>query len=325
MERQALTYPLGRSLFQRFSHMKTPLEWIHSHNRLIFAEDCSPASAFVEAKEILVLGVKRDLRFKSCAPSADYRLVLGTSCPGKCQYCYLTSTLGKRVYVRVYVNQEEILSGVDNLLEKTEKDSISFEASSSSDPVPTEHLSGHLAKAIAFFGERKRGRLRIVTKFHYIDPLLTIPHGGKTHFRFSINAPSIINAFEENTSSLDQRLQAAQKILEAGYSLGFLIAPLFIFPGWEKEYQQMLFLVQKAIPASTPITFELIMHRFTKRGLRLIEQRHPSTNLEILKGPRVHKGFGKYVYPPEQARALEQELHSMIGNIFPRAQIQYFT
>ena len=326
IEENALNYPLGKKLYQKFLTSSIPLEKITAHNKMEMDNKMSAEESFKWAKETLVIGVKKTLTLQPCSPSADYRLVLGTSCPGKCEYCYLASTLGPRVYLRIYVNIEEILQTVDRVLEKKETEKpISFEASSSSDPVPTEHLTGLLSRCIEFFSLKERAKLRIVTKFHQVEPLLDIEHKNNTLFRFSLNAPQVIEKFEGGTSSLTQRLNAGGKIHSAGYPLGFIIAPLLLFPGWKEDYQKLFDLMREYIDGDIPLNFELIMHRFTKTARRIIEARFPSTALDFSPEDRVHKGFGKYVYNPEKARELKDYLENLIQKNYPRAKIQYFT
>jgi spore photoproduct lyase len=81
-----------------------------------------------------VVGVKRDLDFETCRPSADYSLVLATGCPGMCEYCYLQSTLGKKPYIRVYVNVDEILEAAGRTIAGRAPELTVFEAASTADP-----------------------------------------------------------------------------------------------------------------------------------------------------------------------------------------------
>jgi len=41
-----------------------------------------------------------------------------TQTKGKCEYCYLQTTLGNKPYVRVYVNTDEILSAAGKYIQE---------------------------------------------------------------------------------------------------------------------------------------------------------------------------------------------------------------
>ncbi|AGB41315.1 spore photoproduct lyase [Halobacteroides halobius DSM 5150] len=327
IEKQALDYPLAKKLETQFLKEDTPVDYIESHNRVSPAKEMEPIELFNWTKETLVIGTKKTLRFKSCQPSADYRLVTSTSCPAKCEYCYLAKNLGSASYVRIYVNLEEILKAVKKHIRKGHGEIITFEASSSSDPVAVEHLTGSLAKTIEYFGKQDKGRLRVVTKFAGVDSLLNLEHQRHTRFRFSLNTKYVIDTFEHLTSSLKERINAASKIQAANYPLGFILAPLMIYDGWQEGYTNLLNQLKESLsqPTDENLTFELIMHRFSTRSKNLIEARFPNTKLKLNKKDYQHKGFGKYVYPEHEADKLKKFLSKQINDLFPKAKIEYFT
>ena len=324
IEKEALEYPLGKQLENKFLADNMSIEYIESHNRVSPQKQMSPLQLFKWAKETLVIGVKKTLRFKSCQPSADYRLVTTTSCPGKCEYCYLSTNLGSAVYPRVYVNLTEILKAVKKHIRKAKGEIVTFEASSSSDPIAVEHLTGTLKETIEYFANQAKGRLRVVTKFAFVDELLNLEHNGHTKFRFSINPPWIIKNFEHNTSSLEERIRAAAKIEKAKYPLGFIIAPLIIYHNWKKDYANLLATLKDNLAQTTPLTFELIQYRFSTRAKKLIEARFPKTKLKLDKEDYHHQGFGKYIYPEEKAKKLKSFMEKEIKTNFPKAKIEYF-
>ncbi|GAB6098405.1 spore photoproduct lyase [Halanaerocella petrolearia] len=327
IEEQALDYPLGKEIETKFENKGTPIDYIESHNRVRADKEMEPTELFNWTKETLVVGVKKTLKFKSCKPSADYRVVTSTSCPAKCEYCYLAKNLGAASYVRIYVNLDEILKAVKKHIRKGRGDIVTFEASSSSDPVAVEHLTGSLQKMIKYFSKQPKGRLRVVTKFSNVDSLLDIEHNNHTRFRFSLNSKHVIKNFEHLTANLEERITAAGKIQDAGYPLGFILAPLMIYEGWKEDYTFLLEELKETLsnPVDDRLTFELIMHRFSTRSKNLIEDRFPNTKLKLDKKEYHHKGFGKYVYPKEKAEELKTFLTDKINKLFPEAEIEYFT
>ena len=114
-----------------------------------------------------------------------------------------------------------------------------FEASCTSDIVGIDHLTHSLKRAIEYFGESEYGKLRFVTKFHHVDHLLDAKHNGKTRFRFSMNAHYVIKNFEPGTSPLEKRIEAAGKVAEQDYPLGFIVAPIYLHEGWEEGYYEL--------------------------------------------------------------------------------------
>ncbi len=222
----------------------------------------------------MVIGVRKTLKFDSSKPSAEYAIPFATGCMGHCHYCYLQTTMGSKPYIRTYVNVEEILDQADQYMKERAPEDTRFEASCTSDIVGIDHLTHTLKRAIEHFGQSDHGKLRFVTKFHHVDHLLDAKHNGKTRFRFSVNADYVIKSFEPGTSPLDKRIEAAVKVAEAGYPLGFIIAPIYIHDGWQEGYRVLLEKLDRALPqhARRDITFEMIQHRFTKPAKRVIEK-----------------------------------------------------
>ncbi len=247
-----------------------------------------------------------------------------TSCPGRCEYCYLSQSLGPKPYIRVYANLKEILDKISRKLNKADK-RLSFEASSSSDPLSVERLTGHLKKQIEFFSNQAKGRLRVVTKFSQVDSLLSIEHNQNTRFRFSLNTEKIIKDYEHLTSSLTARIKAAKKMQKSGYLLGFIIAPLMVYKNWERDYTDLFIKLREGLdnPDDEDLTFELIMYRYSKRAEKMIKARFPKTKLDFEQGE--HKAYGKYVYPVAKAKRLEDFIKHKIKRVFPAAKIEYFT
>lgn len=238
--------------------------------------------------------------------------------------------MGKKPYIRVYVNLEEIFEKIHETVQVNEPELTTFEASSTSDPLAVEHITGSLSKAILFFSKLKYARMRLVTKFAAVDPLLGLDHGKKTKFRFSLNSPEIVTKFEYNTASLDERFEAANKIIQSGYPSGFIIAPLFIYPGYQAGYAELfrrLSASLKIIPDD--LSFELITHRFTQSAKKIILERFPNTKLDLDETTRRRKfgkyGLVKYVYPEKNYLQLKEDILEAIKRYFPKAQIEYYT
>lgn len=330
-EPAALDYEKGKRIYSWAKKEGIAIRMTTSHNRITNLPGDSELEKYRNAKRTLVVGIRKTLTFDTSKPSAEYAIPISTGCMGHCHYCYLQTTLGAKPYVRVYVNTEDILQAAQAYIDERKPEITRFEAACTSDPVGIEHITGSLQDLIRFMGQQQYGRLRFVTKFHHVEPLLGLEHNQHTRVRFSVNADYIIKNFEPGTSSFEERMEGAAKIAKAGYPLGFIIAPIIWHEGWEDGYRQLLEKLAgyKAIAEHPDLTFELIQHRFTKTAKRVIEQRYPKSKLEMDEAKRKYKwgrwGQGKYVYPKEEAEALREFITENIFNYFPNATIDYFT
>jgi spore photoproduct lyase len=328
----SLKQPLGQDLYEYFREkdveiIKSPLHYV---SKMI--PGATEREKYARAKKTLVVTTKKSMNFDVCKPSADFEFSLATNCPGNCEYCYLQTTQGYKPYLRTYVNLEDIFHSIKQHIEKNDHQLTTFEVASAGDPLAIEHITGSLAKTIEFFGSLENGKLRVVTKFSSVDSLLNLKHNGHTRFRVSINSRYVIKNFEHNTASFEERIEAASKIADAGYPIGFIVAPIMLYENWKEEYRELFDRLEQQVTiegSHEPATFELIQHRFTPIAKNFILQRFPNTKLDMDESRRTLKwgkfGRFKYVYPKEEAAEMKEYIKSLITERFPAAVVEYFT
>lgn len=328
-EAGALDYPMGRSIYERFRD-QVETEVIKSHNRLTGLPGETPRERYAEAKRTLVIGVRKSRAFETSKPSADYAIPLLTGCPGHCEYCYLQTTLGPRPAVRVYVNVEEIFGQALAYMEERAPALTTFEGACTSDPLAVEHITGSMRAAVEFFGRQPLGRFRFVSKYGWVESLLGAVHGGRTRVRFSVNTAEVIRRWELGTSPLAERLEAAARLAQDDYPIGFIVGPIFLEGDWQSAYTEMLDEMKEAlrVPEGHDMTMELITHRFTPKAKALILERFPESDLPMEESERRWKygqfGYGKYLYPADPMRQAEAFFEQEIAERFPAAQVPYF-
>lgn len=329
-EKGSLNYPLGKSLFEEFS--KQPgLEIMETSTNQV--KKSIPGEHLHEmyrhGKQTLVVGIKKSLKFQSCKPSAHYQLPLVSGCMGQCEYCYLNTQLGDKPFIRVHVNVDEILEKADQYTKERLPAITIFEGAATSDPVPVEPYTHVLAHCITYFGQNEHTRFRFVSKYADIDSLLGLDHNGHTEIRFSLNTPHIINTYEHATASSLLRIQAASKLAASNYPIGFIIAPVFIYPNWKQEYHELLVSLKEQLPThlSHPVIFEVISHRYTLRAKNRINDIFPETTLPMDEEQRSFKygqfGYGKYVYPKDQLAEMKAFFTEELNLLFDKKQIKY--
>ncbi len=329
-EKNALDYEAGKRIYDKFLPEKDiDIIMLQSNKIKEHISGDSPSEFYHAGKRTLVVGVKKVGTFQSCKPSAHYQLPLLSGCIGQCQYCYLNTNLGDKPYMRVNVNIGDIMDQAQLYINQRLPQITIFEGSATSDPIPVEPYTNLLRDAISFFRSNEHGRFRFVTKFTDVDTLLDVDHQNHTEIRFTLNTDKVINDYEKGTPSSAKRLEACKKILSAGYPLGFIIAPIFLYEGWQEDYYQLLLHLKSQLPQKLyhPLTFEIISHRYTTKAKNVITQVFPDNQLPTKDEERTFKygqfGYGKYVYPKEQLSAITEFFRSKIESIFEDAEIKY--
>lgn len=329
-EKNVLDYEMGHRIHQYFKENDN-IEIINLQNNKI--KESIPGETlcelYREGKKTLVVGVKKGLKFQSCKPSAHYQLPLMSGCIGQCQYCYLNTNMGDKPYMRINVNIDEILEQAQKYIDERLPEVTIFEGSATSDPVPVEPYSNALKHTILFFSKREKGRFRFVSKYTDIDTLLDIGHADHTEIRFTLNTNHVIKEYESRTPSLEKRIEASKKIIEAGYPAGFILAPIFLYDNWREDYKALLADLKHALPKKVrhPITFEVISHRYTTRAKSVILDIFPDTQLPMVDEDRTYKygqfGYGKFIYTKQELTQITEFFSSEIERIFDNKEIKY--
>lgn len=323
----ALELAHGQRIKSRLESLGIETQILKS-NRLTGLNQESAAKTYATAKQTLaiVAAPASQFRLSPIPPSADWQFHLAQGCPAHCQYCYLAGSLSGPPIVRAYANLDEILG---NLAAYESREITTFEASCYTDPLGIEHLTGSLARAIAYFGTRENAFLRVVSKFDAVDDLLDLPHNGHTRFRASVNAAPISDTLEGGTANVAARLLGLRKMAQRGYPVGLVVAPIMPLDDWPTHYETLLAAAQNALDFPCDLTFELITHRFTPGSKDVLLQWYPATKLDLDESKREVKrnkfGGTKFVYPRETMRELKTWFQTQIEQRFPDAKILYWT
>lgn len=329
-EKGSLDTEVGKNIYNKVKDNKS-IEIIKTTSNKIkpYIPGDNLFEQYRSGKETLVVGQRKSLKFQTCKPSANYQLPLVSGCMGRCEYCYLNTQLGDKPFVRVFTNIDEILNKAKEYIEERLPEITIFEGAATSDSIPVEPYTNALKKTIEFIGKEEKGRFRFVTKYNDIDTLLDVNHNNHTEIRFSINTPRIISTYEHYTASSDARIEAAVKVAKAGYKIGFIIAPVFLYDNWQNEYKNLIENIKKKLPNefNGEIIFEVISHRYTTKAKNRILEIYPETILPMSDEERKFKygqfGYGKYIYSKEQLSEMKEFFHFYIKKYFPNSIIKY--
>jgi len=236
-EPSALDYTLGKLLKLKF--IDVPWISIENHNNIEVLRKSANAQ-FPKMKHHLIIGVRKSLKHVPNRKVSDFLVPYTSSgCSAMCLYCYLVCSYNKCAYLRLFVNREQMMDKLIKTSERAGKDLV-FEIGSNSDLVLENTITGNLKWTVEHFGKSKNGCLTFPTKFGMIEPLLPLNHRGRIIMRMSVNPQEIIQKVELGTSSLDARLKALNKMCDADYRVGLLIAPVVLVKGWQALYAELI-------------------------------------------------------------------------------------
>ena len=291
-EKEIVNYPLGIQLMEQYKEI-SKVE-IENHNNIEEMRK-KQNSEFVNMKSNLIIGVRKTHKFVENHKTSDYLVPYTSSgCTAMCMYCYLVCNYNKCAYLRLFVNREQMLEKIIKVAKQSEKQ-LTFEIGSNSDLILENTITGNLVWTIENFANTEKGLLTLPTKFEMVDSILPLNHNGKIIIRMSVNPAEIINKVEFGTSRLKGRIEAINKLVEAGYKIGILIAPVILVENWQQLYTELIQTLNSELleKAKKMAFFEIIFMTYSYVHTKINEEAFPEAiNLydkEIMTG----RGNGK--------------------------------
>jgi len=318
----ALDYPLGKMLLEKFKNAR----WIkiENHNNIPELRQ-NPNCEFARMKQNLVIGVRKTHKFVPNNKISDFLVPYTSSgCSAMCLYCYLVCNYNKCSYLRLFVNREQMLYKIMKTASEAERD-LTFEIGSNSDLVLENTITGNLEWTIENFGKNDKGYITFPTKFDMVDPLLNIPHRGRTIIRMSVNPQEIIRKVEFGTSSLANRLKAVNKLKEAGYKIGLLVAPVVLVDNWEVLYKELFEILYDTLSekVKSDVFFEIIFMTYSYVHRMINAEAFPNAIDLYDKEKMTGRGLGKYTYKQTEREKGEDFLRTELNRYFPGNKIVY--
>ena len=321
-EKEIINYPLGKQLMEQYKDvLKSEIE---NHNNIEEMRK-KQNSEFPNMKRNLIIGVRKTHKFVENHKTSDYLVPYTSSgCTAMCMYCYLVCNYNKCAYLRLFVNREQMLEKIIKAANASEKQ-LTFEIGSNSDLILENTITGNLEWTIENFAKTEKGFLTLPTKFDMVDGILPLQHNGKIIIRMSVNPEEIINKVEFGTSRLKGRIGAINKLAEAGYKVGILIAPVILVDGWQKLYSDLIKRLNDELSEKVKrnVFFEIILMTYSYVHTRINEEAFPNAinlyNKDLMTG----RGNGKYGYKEGVRIEAEKYLREEMKKYFPSNRIAY--
>jgi DNA repair photolyase len=181
-----------------------------------------------------------------------YIFVMVNGCVYNCQYCFLQEHIWDKdvsSYLRLNVNYEDIVERMREiaLAKLAESEATRFQMGVLMDSLALESVIGFVEFLAPHLGEDvfARSSVELLTKGSDIQVLLDAaakyPWATKRLLPgFSINSVYATDKYELGTARTHERLQAARQLQDAGYDLVFRIDPVVPYPGWRKDYLELV-------------------------------------------------------------------------------------
>ncbi len=256
-----------------------------------------------EGKKHLHVSEKRGEYFHDCASmNAEYLccnvkvLASVSNCPYECSYCFLQNYLTDTTM--------SVVADVEGLTEevrvKTSLQPWRFFRIGTwelGDSLALEPLVNTAAQQVLSFAEMDNVLLELRTKSADVDSLIGLPHKRRTVVSWTLNPQEVIRREEYRTASIEARIAAMKKVVEAGYLIALHFDPMIYYPDWQAGYEELISELFQHIAAKDIVWISIGSLRFNPEMKKIMEDNYPgsrATSTEMVLG---NDGKMRYIKP----------------------------
>jgi spore photoproduct lyase len=296
IEEAAIDLPISQRVLSRLPD--TPVTTTPSLETSDIPASLRPET-LTSGKRVLVIRRQRGRFLKSCPGCTEtlhcnYQVLhQAENCHLECTYCFLQGWLNNYT-MTLFANDTDIYRELEVFETENPGRAWRLGTGEFTDSLALDHLTDQSLDMVEFFRPRPHYIFEIKTKTVSIDNLLTCKAAENIVIAWSVNPPAVIDKEEFKCPILDDRLAAARRCVEHGYTVGFHFDPILYFDGWEAQYHAVVEKIYTACPPESVRWISLGTFRFPPAWKRNIAERFPNT--DILYGEHVVGGDGKCRY-----------------------------
>lgn len=227
------------------------------------------------------------------AGDPHYYFIHAYNCIYECQYCYLQGYFNTPDIV-LFINHEEIIQEMQNLVDASPDKKIWFHAGEFSDSLALTHLTGELNLYHEFCEKNPTAIIELRTKSVNTKELEKLSPLPNFIVSFSLSPKDMARRVDLKTPSAESRLKAMTLLREKGYKLGAHFDPIIYEDHFKESYEEFLRTMNELDLTKRLEYLSLGVVRFTKDVYREVERNYPDSVLHT--GPMVKSFDGKVRY-----------------------------
>ena len=219
-------------------------------------------------------------------------LTLSSNCPMDCGYCFLQEYLADNPGFQVYANYTDAFDELERLRRKAPARGVRVGTGELADSLAFDSLTGISRDLIEYFSRRDDLTLELKTKTDEIENLLAIDPKGRTLVSWTLSPERVFHSTEHRTASPAARIEAARRVLEAGYRVAFHLDPILAYEGAGRDYLELIGNLFDAIAPSQIAFISMGGLRMTPALRTAARRRFPDD--PMLVGEEVLAPDGRY-------------------------------
>ncbi|MBI3760138.1 MAG: hypothetical protein HY269_10370, partial [Deltaproteobacteria bacterium] len=167
-------------------------------------------------------------------------LTLASNCPMDCGYCFLQEYLADNPGFQVYANYTDVFDELEKLRRNAPARGFRVGTGELADSLAFDSITGMSRDLVEYFASRDDLTLELKTKTDEIENLVAIDPKGRTLVSWTLSPDRVFHSTEHRTASPAARIEAARRVLEAGYRVAFHLDPIIAYEGAERDYLELI-------------------------------------------------------------------------------------
>jgi len=182
-------------------------------------------------------------------------LTLASNCPMDCGYCFLQEYLADNPGFQVYANYVDAFDELERLRRSASAREFRVGTGELADSLAFDSITGIGRDLVEYFAGRENLTLELKTKTDEIEDLIGIDPKGRTLVSWTLSPERVFRSTEHRTAAPAARIDAARRVLEAGYRVAFHLDPIIAYAGAERDYLE---LIERLFDAIAPARIAFI-------------------------------------------------------------------
>lgn len=198
-----------------------------------------------------------------------------------CTYCYLQSYLLRNPTSKLFTNVVDLFQEIEAKAKSEPQRLFRIGTGELMDSLVWDELTDFTLEIVPFFARFPNLLLELKSKFANVDNLVALKnkHCGQTVVSWSVNAREITERDEAFTSSLEERIDAACRVIDAGYRVGLHFDPLILFEGWEDGYRDIIRYIFSRISPKNIAWVSVSTLRYKREMQEMMLNRFPTSKI----------------------------------------------
>ena len=256
--------------------------------RGVSRDHAAPDLGIGSSKQCLRVRRQRGAVLKACTGRTDRLLCCNlhvitqtVGCPLDCSYCILQD-YHNSASITIHADPDEILDHLEvELADQRPGRLLRVCTGQVADSLALEPLVGFAAEAVSRFASLPNAVLELKTKTDRVEPLLGLPHGGRTIVSWSLAPADVVDQEEHRCAPLEARLEAASRVVDAGYLVAFHLDPMISGEGERRRYASVIRRALEAVPADRVAYVSMGTVRFLPAMRRTLISRFPDSRAPL--------------------------------------------